>query len=311
MSNEEINNIALYTRVSTEDQAQEGYSLDAQLDKVRGYCKIKDWNIFHEYIEEGHSGRTIKRPQYQKMFKDIDKWDAVVVIKMDRIHRNSKNFMAMMDLLKKEDKEFVSVMENLDTSTAMGRFVMDIIQRIAQLESEQLGERTFIGMKQKARTNGSGFMGHQVPFGYCIIKTIGDDGTPTSHLESVNEELEIVKKIFELAHQGSSINKISKSLNQPYSRVHYILHNPWYAGWERWLNELKKTDIPFTVHPNIWNIVQNKITKRIARGTVRSNPLQIPTDDKTTYVQLSKEEYFSTSNIRNLGNRKPKHNLGF
>ena len=159
------NRAAIYTRVSTEDQAKEGFSLDAQLDKLRSYCNARDWRIAGEYIDDGYSGRNIKRPAYTKMMNELEKWDLLLVIKMDRIHRNSKNFMVMMEYLKSEGKEFVSMSESLDTSTAMGRFVMDIIQRIAQLESEQIGERVYIGMEQKART-GSGMLGFNIPYGY-------------------------------------------------------------------------------------------------------------------------------------------------
>ena len=77
---------------------------------------------------------------------------------MDRIHRNSKNFTQMMDDLNGWKKQFNSMQEKFDTTSAMGRFVMDIIQRIAQLESEQIGERVKVGMTQKAK-KGSGYLG--------------------------------------------------------------------------------------------------------------------------------------------------------
>jgi len=156
---------ALYTRVSTEDQAKEGFSLDAQLEKLKAYCTARDWEIADTYIDDGYSGRNIRRPAYTRLIENMDSWDTLLVIKMDRIHRNSKNFMIMMEKLKEQNKEFVSMTESLDTSTAMGRFVMDIIQRIAQLESEQIGERVYDGMEQKARTNG-GSLGFNIPYGY-------------------------------------------------------------------------------------------------------------------------------------------------
>ncbi|MBN2599230.1 MAG: recombinase family protein, partial [Candidatus Thermoplasmatota archaeon] len=156
---------AIYTRVSTEEQAKEGFSLGAQLEKLRSYCNARDWIVTSEYIDDGYSGTKIKRPAYLKMMEEMDKWDAILVIKMDRIHRNSKNFMFMMEQLNKNKKEFVSMSESFDTSTAIGRFVMNIIQGIAQLESEQIGERVYIGMEQKAKTNG-GVLGFNIPYGY-------------------------------------------------------------------------------------------------------------------------------------------------
>ena len=222
--------VAIYTRVSTEDQAKEGFSLDAQLDKLRSYCKARDWVIGGEYIDDGHSGRTMKRPAYIRMMDEMDKWDTLLVIKMDRIHRNSKNFMMMMEYLKKEGKEFVSMTESLDTSTAMGRFVMDIIQRIAQLESEQIGERVYIGMEQKAKTNG-GILGFNIPYGYDY-----NNGKLTIN----QHESENVKNIFQNYLDGMSMKKIADEFNSKniptklnktwgIQTVSVILKNPVYC----------------------------------------------------------------------------------
>src|SRR5206468_6699084 len=126
------------------------------------YCLARGWEVAALYVDDGHSGRNTRRPAYQRMIEERDRWDAILVIKMDRIHRNARNFMEMMDQLGEWEKDFVSATESLDTSTAMGRFVMDIIQRIAQLESEQIGERVKMGMAQKARA-GPGIVGYQPP----------------------------------------------------------------------------------------------------------------------------------------------------
>src|SRR5207245_7975032 len=101
------------------------------------------------------------------MMSQRDEWDGLLDNKMDRIHRNSRNFMEMMENLREWGKDFVSASESLDTSTAMGRFVMDIIQRIAQLESEQIGERVYMGMSQKAKV-GPGILGFHAPLGYEV-----------------------------------------------------------------------------------------------------------------------------------------------
>lgn len=254
---------ALYTRVSTEDQAKEGFSLDAQLDKLRAYCKARDWDIVGEYVDDGYSGRNTRRPAYRKLLKDIDKWDMLLVIKMDRIHRNSKNFMMMMEELKKDEKEFVSMTESLDTSTAMGRFVMDIIQRIAQLESEQIGERVYDGMAQKARTNG-GALGFNIPYGYNYVD---------KKLIINKKEASVVKKIFDLYLNGLSMNKIADHLNEnniPTKRnkkwrsetVSKILKNPLYCGTFRWENYKHEHVYPSIINENIFNKCQNTIKLR-------------------------------------------------
>jgi DNA invertase Pin-like site-specific DNA recombinase len=254
---------AIYTRVSTEDQAKEGFSLDAQLDKLRSYCNARDWEIGGEYIDDGYSGRNIKRPAYAKMIKEIESWDLLLVIKMDRIHRNSKNFMTMMEYLKTEEKEFVSMSESLDTSTAMGRFVMDIIQRIAQLESEQIGERVYIGMEQKARTSG-GVLGFNIPYGYYY----------SSGFFSINqEEAIVVQNIYTWYRNGNSMGEIAKMLTNakvPTKKgglwakktISKILKNPLYCGYLRWQDYIYKSGHNPIVQVSEFNEVQDKILNR-------------------------------------------------
>jgi DNA invertase Pin-like site-specific DNA recombinase len=262
------NRIAIYTRVSTEDQAKEGFSLDAQLEKLRAYCTARDWIISGEYIDDGYSGRNVKRPAYNKMMEETEKWDILLVIKMDRIHRNSKNFMLMMEELKKNGKEFVSMTESLDTSTAMGRFVMDIIQRIAQLESEQIGERVYVGMEQKAKTNG-GVLGFNIPFGYEYEngKLIINDNEATQ-----------IKHIFDLYLNGFSMKKISEELNNnkiPTKQnktwgsqtISKILKNPLYCGYLHWEDYLQIGDHNPIIDKNIFNRVQKKIISKNIRDT--------------------------------------------
>ncbi|UCD13562.1 MAG: recombinase family protein [Thermoplasmatales archaeon] len=254
---------AIYTRVSTEDQAKEGFSLDAQLDKLKSYCKARDWIIAEKYIDDGYSGRNVKRPAYNRMMKELDKWDTLLVIKMDRIHRNSKNFMFMMENLKKEGKEFVSMTESLDTSTAMGRFVMDIIQRIAQLESEQIGERVYIGMEQKARTN-SGLLGFNIPYGYNY-----SNGKLTIN----KDEEKHVNRIFEMYLNGLSMKKIADQLNTEHihtkqnktwgsQTISLILKNPLYCGYLHWEDYLNPGNHEPIIDKDEFNKVQEIIKQR-------------------------------------------------
>jgi DNA invertase Pin-like site-specific DNA recombinase len=255
--------VAIYTRVSTEDQAKEGFSLDAQLDKLRAYCKARGWEIADEYIDDGYSGRNTKRPAYQRMMQEMDKWDGLLVIKMDRIHRNSKNFMIMMDQLRENNKEFISMTESLDTSTAMGRFVMDIIQRIAQLESEQIGERVYIGMEQKAKTNG-GILGFNIPYGYDYV-----DGK----LVINKDEAEIIKKIYQWYLEGKSMGEIAEILitnNIPTKKqgfwakktISTILKNPLYCGYLKWEKYINKGEHEPIIDVETFNSVQNIIKQK-------------------------------------------------
>src|SRR3990170_4884249 len=249
--------VAIYTRVSTEDQAKEGFSLDAQRERLHAYCRAQGWTIAKEDADDGPSGRDAKRPAYQEMMRDRDAWDKVLVIKMDRIHRNSRNFMEMMDDLREWGKDFVSATESLDTSTAMGRFVMDIIQRIAQLESEQIGERVYMGMSQKAR-QGVGILGFDSPFGFEL-----SDG----RLHVNGQEAPYVREIFERCVAGEATARIAATFNKRgvnarrggrwnHLRILYILHNPVYAGFLRWDGLVRKGEHEPLVAVDAFNHVQ-------------------------------------------------------
>lgn len=259
--------VAIYARVSTEDQAKEGFSLAAQIERLRDYCSARGWEVYKEFVEDGYSGRDTRRPAYQAMMREMGNWDVLLVMKMDRIHRNSRNFMEMMDTLHKHDKEFVSMTESLDTSTAMGRFVVDIIQRIAQLESEQIGERVYMGMRQKAGTGG--ILGFNAPFGYRFSG---------GKLQIVEKEARTVKQIFNEYVGGSTLRVIAHLLNSAGIKtkkgnrwsiwsVRRILNNPIYTGHIRWDGILKKNETT----PAIINVSQfNSAQKSMQRRAIRS-----------------------------------------
>jgi site-specific DNA recombinase len=261
--------VAIYTRVSTEDQAREGFSLDAQKERLVAYCEAQGWDITDLYQDEGHSGRNIRRPAYQRMLEEKDSWDIMLVMKMDRIHRNSKNFMIMM--------------ESLDTSNAVGRFVVDIIQRIAQLESEQIGERTYMGMSQKAET-GIGLLGFNPPFGYAI---------ESGNLIAVPEEAVLVQNTFESYLRGKTMGCIANEMN---SNNHFtrrgfrwtvwsignILHNPIYAGYMRWDGKIITSSHAPLVSMDIFNSVQCSIFERTKRRSCKK-PLSLNAQSKGNY----------------------------
>ncbi|NLL95302.1 MAG: recombinase family protein [Thermoplasmatales archaeon] len=257
---------AIYARVSTEEQAQEGWSIDGQLASMRAYCEAHELVVTREYVDDGFTGRDTNRKAYRLMFSPEERkeWDVLVVLKMDRIHRNSRNFMAMMDDLAKHRQEFVSTYDNIDTSTAVGRFVMDMIQRIAQLESEQIGERTYIGMREKAETGG-GLMGFNPPFGYSIE---GDD------LAAVPDELGTVRRIFSMYSGGMPMDAIAYALNGEGTltrkgnawnkyNLRNILHNPVYAGYTRWDGILQPHGGERALSPAEYNAVQELMASKV------------------------------------------------
>ena len=196
------------------------------------------------------------------MLEERDQWDTILVLKMDRIHRNSKNFMIMMEDLEKWGKKFTSMQEELDTSTSIGRFVVDMIQRIAQLESEQIGERTYMGMAQKAETGG--LLGFNPPFGYRISD---------NDLNVIEDEAQVVREIFQRYCSGEYMSSIAESLNSRSVRtrrgclwtiysIRQILHNPAYAGFRRWDGYLVASSHYSIVDINLFNQAQQLASDR-------------------------------------------------
>jgi len=262
---------AIYARVSTEDQAKEGFSLEAQIERLESYCEAQGWEKASKYVDDGHSGRSTNRPAYKRMMEERECWDLILVMKMDRIHRNSKNFMIMMENLEKWGKEFTSMNESLDTSTAVGRFVVDIIQRIAQLESEQIGERTYMGMAQKAESFG-GVMGFYPPFGYHYSE---------GKLRPVAEEAGIVSAMYNSYLSGDTMATIAWRLNQQgiltkrgnrwtVWSVSHILHNPIYAGVLRWDGRFVNTDHESIVPGELFDLVQARSAEKTKDEKKRS-----------------------------------------
>ena len=255
---------ALYLRVSTEEQANGGFSLDAQLNKLEGYCRLQKWEIAEVYREEGQSGRDTRRPQYERMMSESENWDVLLVYKIDRIHRNSKNFTAMLEELQEHGKEFCSFQDRFDTSTAMGRFARDVTERIAQLESEQTGERVKQAMDIKRAMGG---IISRLPFGYTIKNgqaTIEPDQAYT------------IRAIFKMKKQGFSDTDIASYLDRASvptsngkrwskSTIYNIWKNPKYAGYDIRGGILIQSNTPAIVEREIFEDLNGPLNDKIMR----------------------------------------------
>ena len=134
----------IYTRVSTEDQAETGISLEAQLVACRAYATAKGWTIADEITDRGASAATLKRDGVQRVLDRLKAGDVAGVIawRLDRLTRSIRDLLTLLDLTKDERVGIVSVTESLDTTTPMGRFVVHLLVLIAQWERETIGART-------------------------------------------------------------------------------------------------------------------------------------------------------------------------
>ena len=140
--------VALYTRVSTDYQFEEGYSLDAQEEKLKKWCELKDYDSFKVYPDGGWSGSNLKRPKMQELIDDIKhhRVKAVVVYKLDRLSRSQKDTLYLLeDVFIPNNVDFISLNENFDTSTSYGRAMIGILSVFAQLERENIRDIAWRG----------------------------------------------------------------------------------------------------------------------------------------------------------------------
>lgn len=216
---------ALYLRVSTDAQFEEGYSIDAQKELLEGFCKSKEIKNYKFYIDGGYSGSNIDRPEMQRMIDDIraGKVSLVAVYKLDRLSRSQKDTLYLIeDIFNPNGTDFVSLNENMDTSTPIGRAMLGIMSAFAQLERETIKMRTRMGMLERVK-NGYWMGGGKIPFGY--------DYDPQKGILVQNEDADTVRKIYELYIAGRSPNYIARLLGIKYERlVLQILKRPSNTG---------------------------------------------------------------------------------
>src|SRR5690625_1264812 len=161
---------AIYVRVSTEEQAKEGYSVSAQMKRLKAFTVSQGWDIHDVYADEGISAKNTKRPQLQRMIKDIksDKVDVVLVYRLDRLTRSVFDLYKLLETFEKYDCKFKSATEVYDTTTAMGRMFITIVAALAQWERENHGERVAMGFEEKVKQGKCPF--NFSPIGYDLNK---------------------------------------------------------------------------------------------------------------------------------------------
>jgi site-specific DNA recombinase len=145
---------AIYVRVSTEEQAQEGFSIRAQEQKLRDYARIKEWIVHDVYIDEGISGKNVsERPAVNDLIKDVEngKVQNVLVYKIDRLTRSTRDLINFVELFDEYDCAFNSLSESIDTETASGRMFLKIIGIFAEFERENIIERSKLGFERKVK----------------------------------------------------------------------------------------------------------------------------------------------------------------
>lgn len=222
----------IYVRVSTDDQRDNGYSIDSQLRMIKEYCEKNEYDIVDVYNDAGHSGKDLMRPEMQRLLKDIKskKIDKLISIKVDRLTRNNYDGFWLLNYCEEHDVKIELILEPYDVSTANGEMIFGMNLVFGQRERKEIGARTKRAMEEMTleRIHPS-----KAPYGYIRNKETG-------HLEVEPIEAEVVKEIFELCKQGNSTRGIATIMkdNNAYlkqgkwksDRVYKILTNSIYIG---------------------------------------------------------------------------------
>jgi site-specific DNA recombinase len=223
--------VGVYIRVSKQEQALEGYSIEAQKERLTAYCKAQGWTDYRYYIEEGVSGRDTDRPKLKLLLSHIQggQIKTLLVYRLDRLTRSVIDLHRLLKFLQDHGCAFKSATEMYDTTTANGRMFMGIVALLAQWESENMSERIKMALEQKVS---EGERVGNIPYGF--------DLTEDEKLIK-NEKSVVVLDMIEKVKSGWSINRVANYLNLVNNdrewranTVLRILRNPALYGATKW-----------------------------------------------------------------------------
>ncbi|HLC19943.1 MAG TPA: recombinase family protein [Candidatus Nanoarchaeia archaeon] len=243
--------VGVYVRVSTEEQAKEGISIDAQIERCKAFCIARGWKVFKIYTDAGYSAGTMNRPALKDLINDINekKLEILLVYKIDRFSRKLKDLISILEDLKSRGVNFTSVTEQIDTTTAMGEAFFQIIGVFAQLERGMVKERVEMAFDKKIS---SGEALSRAPMGYLY---------QNSKLTINREEAQKVKEIFEMWGAGINYKEIANKFNIPISTLYEIVKNHAYIGKVKYRNQLYDGTHKAIIEKELFNKIntQNKV----------------------------------------------------
>lgn len=218
MNSEDKKFVAIYTRVSTLDQAREGHSLEEQATRIKKVCEANDYTVYKVYTDAGISAKDTNRPAYKQMLKDmkLKKFNTIFAYKMDRISRSIVDFEEFFNLTHKYNCGIELYQEKIDTNGATGMLFARILAIFAQFEREIIRERTLMGVESAAN---KGHFGGKPPFGYRSEHITNENGEKTKKWVINEEEAVIIKEIFDMCISGKTYFQISTILKEKYPKV--------------------------------------------------------------------------------------------
>ena len=238
--------VAIYSRVSTEEQAREGLSVEAQIDKCKAFCQARDWEVFKIYKDAGYSAGSLNRPALELLLKDSQKkkFNIILVYKIDRFSRKLRDLIMVLDDLKEKNINFTSVTEQIDTTSAMGEAFFQIIGVFAQLERGMVKERVELSFDRKIKFGESL---SRAPLGY----------TYQNKKLVLDENAKKVKEIFEMWVAGVDYKEICQKFSIPISTLYQIIKNPVYLGKIKYKGQLYNGKHQAIIDEGLFNKANN------------------------------------------------------
>jgi len=235
-------NCAIYTRVSTDNQAEKEFSsCEAQEQKMKSFIASQDnWRIFKVYTDAGYSGATLERPALQQLLSDLkkEKIDIVFVYKIDRLTRSPKDFYQLIEFFEQAKIDFISITERFDTSTPAGRLLRNIMLTFSQFERELTSERTKDKMLERAKKGMCN--GGNTPYGYMREnKKLIPCPKDAEEIKSIFEnylETGSLSKVYKMAIEKGIKNKRGKNFSK--TTIFSILRNVVYIGKIKYNDEI-------------------------------------------------------------------------
>jgi len=216
--------VAIYARQSIDKV--DSVSIESQIDNCKRFFR-NDNDEFEVYQDKGFSGKNTNRPRMNQLIEDIKggKISGVISYRLDRISRNIVDFGNLLTLFEKNNVEFISATENIDTHTPMGKSMVFIIMIFAQMERETISLRVFDNYKFRGNT-GNYFMGGNIPFGYTTERKLLGDKKATVIIP--NDNSTTLQRIFDMYTSGESLYNITHTLNR--ENITTISGKLWYPN---------------------------------------------------------------------------------
>lgn len=266
-----IRRVGLYGRVSTDEQALKGFSIEAQVDALKEYCKNNNMKIVDVYLDEGISGAKppLKRPALKRLLDDVEsgKIDMILFTKLDRWFRSVKEYFKVQDVLDNNKVEWKAIQEDYDTTTANGQMAITIFLAVAQNERDRTAERIKVVLDHKRKNKEACFGGRALPFGYK--KELDSSGT--MRLIKDPETQQAVQEFWDILLKSNNLNKAIRHMVNEYG-----IHKDW-KSWKR----MTQSDFYCGIHRGVQDycpayVTPEEFLKFQEREVVKGTPTGVP-----------------------------------